>query len=144
MDNHFFSRPTAWIGSFVIFSLVIFWALSMQRIDLATWAIGPGRSGTRVAEFGISNGTVNLFIGESGFYRDSGLHYDSRVFNSDEERSTWLPAFLIFGNNGSGVNIEIAVWFLILACIVSWAFWIVWRRSQIYRIRIIAESGPRE
>lgn len=135
MDKPILLRPSVWLGTFVICSLVICWALSMRRIDFVTWTIGPGRGGDRVAQLGVSVGVASLFFGESGLSREPGFHYDSRVLASDEDRGTWLPKFLSFESSRSGLNIEIAIWFLIVVCAVSWLLWTAWRRAWICRIR---------
>ncbi len=128
MDKHSYFRPSALIGSFVFISLTVCWVMSMYRIDLVTWTIGAGPGGSRVFQFGMTNGSVSLFLGESGLFRQPGLHYDSRIFTFDEERSTWFPEFLSFNVGGAGLNIEIALWFLLLACVVCWLLWIVQSR----------------
>ena len=105
----------------------------MHRIDLMTWTIGPGRSGDRLVQFAISQGIASLFWGETGLSREPGFHYDSRIFAADEERGPWFPKFLSIESSLSGLNIEVAVWFLLVVCASSWLLWSAWRRVRIRR-----------
>jgi hypothetical protein len=133
MNRQFLLRPSTWLGTFALCSLAIFWRFSVHRIDLMTWTIGPGRSGDRLVQFAISQGIASLFWGETGLSREPGFHYDSRIFAADEERGPWFPKFLSIESSLSGLNIEVAVWFLLVVCASSWLLWSAWRRVRIRR-----------
>lgn len=141
MVKRFHLCPSIWLGALVACSLAICWVMSMQRIDFVTWTIGPGRGGDQTLQLGMSNGSANLFLGESGFSREPGLYYDSRVFASDEVRSTWLPQIVSIDDNGSGLTIEIAIWFLLLACLATWVVWVAWRSSNSQQAKQNAGRG---
>jgi hypothetical protein len=135
MNQHFLLRPSTWLGTFALCSLAIGWTFSMHRIDLMTWTIGPGRGGDRVVQLAVSEGISSLFLGETGSSREPGLHYDSRIFAPEEERGHWFPKFLSIESSLSGLNIEVAVWFLLVVCASSWLLWFVWRSVRIRQIQ---------
>lgn len=135
MNKHFLLRPSAWLGTFAICSLAICWSFSVHRIDLMTWTIGPGRSGDRVVQLAISQGIASLFLGETGLSREPGLHYDSRIFATDEDGSPLFPKFLSIDSSLSGLNIQVAIWFVLVLCASSWLLWIAWRSARICRIQ---------
>lgn len=139
MDRHFILRPSTWLGTFALCSLAICWAVSVHRMDLITWTIGPGGGGCRVVQLSLSNGVASLFLGVTGFFREPGLHYDSRVFAPDENQGAWFPKLLKIDISSSGLNIEIAIWLLFVFCAASWLVWVLWRSAQISRIRNNAE-----
>jgi hypothetical protein len=107
----------------------------VHRIDVITWTIGPGRGGHRVVQLAISKGIASLFLGETGLSRASGLQYDSRIFAADEDRSPLFPQFLSIDSSLSGLNIKVAIWFLLVVCASSWLLWIGWRSARICRIQ---------
>ena len=104
-----------------------------------TWTIGPGRGGDRVAQLAISQGIASLFLGETGLSREPGLHYDSRIFAGDEDRSPWFPKFLSIDSSLSGLDVKVAIWFLLVVCASCWLLWIAWRSARICRIQKDAE-----
>ena len=122
-----------WLGLLVLIFLGWSWWTSMTRIAGFTWAASNG-----VRQLQISNydAMVHCWIGDNGFHRTAGFHWDQRMYDAEEkDDGTWLqPGVVLTKEHGSGL--QFAHWFLILLFLVPWASFLFWRVRRVRRIAV--------
>lgn len=115
-----FRRVSFWMLVLVGSLLGGLWVLSMIQMAAITWCTGPSPGGVHVVQFSSYSGALRSYVGESGFGRSAGIHFDERMFESDEERGVWFPPGVGWKRTQSGFSLDVSYWFLITSLTVLW------------------------
>ncbi len=140
MSCSIYFKKLLWISLILIIALLYCWTISMRRIDLYAWAIGPGKTGQRVVQISQSSGSINLFIGEDGFSSYKRAYHLRRIFDTKDSSMTWFPKFGDIKITTSSVNICIAYWGILLVYLVINTIWII-RINNAYIKRSVWKSN---
>lgn len=119
-----------WLGLFVLVFLCWAWWTSMNQIAGVTWA---ANNGVRQVQLSNYDAMVHCWIGDNGYHRTAGLHWDRRKDGAEEkEDGTWFQPGIVL-TEGGGSGLQLAHWFIILLFLIPWVGFLIWRIRRMRR-----------